>query len=186
VAFFDFSGSDARGESDAWTYTPTLGLIYDITPTLRATFTGGPSLIDRDGDTTLTPAITAGLTQTFQFGSVGVGYDRAVVAEAVGLSDRQSFYAALDVPTLVRGLQFGFVPRYSIVDRDVSGNVSGNDSTIKTLTLSLRATYQIARSISLIGSYTFYQQTDSRGGDRDIDQNRVFLGVQYAFPINIY
>jgi hypothetical protein len=47
----------------------------------------------------------------------------------------------------------------------------------------------VARSISLIGSYTFFNQTEDRSGaglDRDIDQNRIFLGVQYAFPISIY
>jgi hypothetical protein len=38
----------------------------------------------------------------------------------------------------------------------------------------------------MIGAYTFFHQTDDRRGIGDIDQNRVFLGVQYAFPINFY
>jgi hypothetical protein len=89
------------------------------------------------------------------------------------------------VSTLVRGLQVGFTPRYSIVDRDISGT----DTTVKALTLTLRGTYQLGRSISLIGAYTFFHQTvDRTSGNQnaDIDQNRVFLGLQYAFPITIY
>jgi hypothetical protein len=85
----------------------------------------------------------------------------------------------------MRGLLLEFTPRYSVVDRDVADtNRNGDGDTIKTLTFNLRAVYQIARNISLIGSYTFFQeQRDERG---DIDQNRIFLGVQYAFPINFY
>jgi hypothetical protein len=177
---------DIKDQSERWTYTPTLGLTYAVTPTLRATVRGGPTIVDRqDEDIEVTPAVSVGLTQTFRFGTLGVGYNRAVTAESVGLSDRQLFFASLLVPTLVRGLQVGFLPRYSIVDRDVSGD---DDRTIKALTMTLRATYQIARSISLIGSYTFFYQNEERSSrsDLDIDQNRVFLGVQYAFPIAIY
>jgi hypothetical protein len=178
VAFLDF-----QGNPDAWTYTPRLGATYAVTPTLQATVSGGPSILDREGETTITPAVAAGLTQTFKFGTVGVGYDRAVTAETVGLSDRQSFFASIAVPTLVRGLQFGFTPYYSIVDQDITNN----NTTIKVLTLNLRATYQIARNISLIGSYTYFHQINDTGrSSEEIDQNRVFLGVQYAFPINLY
>lgn len=179
VAYLDFKDDPA-----AWTYTPRLGLTYVLTPTLRASLSGGPSIVDRDGDLTVTPAITAGLSQTFKFGAVGVGYDRAVTAETVGISDRQTFFGSVSVPTLLRGLQLGFTPQYSIVDQDLSSA----ESTLKVLTLNLRASYQIARSISLIGSYTFFHQTTDTGGRNsvDIDQNRVFLGLQYAFPISLY
>jgi hypothetical protein len=179
VAYLDFKDDPA-----AWTYTPRLGLTYAVTPTLRASLSGGPSIVDREGDVTVTPAITAGLSQAFKFGSVGLGYDRAVTAETVGISDRQTFFGSVSVPTLLRGLQLGFTPRYSIVDQDLSGT----ESTLKVLTLNLRASYQIARSISLIGSYTFLQQTSDTGrrDSLEIDQNRVFLGLQYAFPISLY
>jgi predicted porin len=116
-----------------------------------------------------------------------IGYDRAVTAETTGLSDRQAVFASFVVPALTRGLQLEFTPRYTIVDSDVAGNTSNtNGETLKTLTLTLQATYQIARNISLIGSYTYYRQTTTDKSIGDIDQNRVFLGVQYAFPINFY
>ncbi len=180
VGYFDF-----ERESSGWTYTPTVGIGYDITPTLRASVTGGGTILDRDGDTTVSPAWRVGLTQAFKFGSLQFGYDRAVVAETIGLTDRQAIFASLSIPTLLRGLRLDFTPRYIIADTDVSDTSSGNeDRKDKTLTLSLQATYQIARNITLIGAYTFFRQTSNREGD--IDQNRVYLGVQYAFPINFY
>jgi hypothetical protein len=179
VAYFTF-----EEQPSAWTYTPTLGFSYAVTPTLRASVAGGPTVIDRDGETAITPSVAVGLTQAFRFGSASVGYDRAVTAETVGISDRQAVFASLDVPTLRRGLQLGLTARYAIVDTDVSGV----DGTIKTITLGVRGAYQIARSISVIGSYSFFRQTDQNESSlsRDVDQNRVFLGLQYAFPITIY
>jgi len=181
AAYFDF-----EDESPARTYTLRPGFIYDLTPTLGVRLSAGPSLVDRRGDQEVKPAISAALTQAFKFGSVLVGYDRAVTAGAFDIEDVHSFFAALTVPTLVRGLQFSFVPRYSIVNRDLLVETSGQQTERTTaLTLNLRAVYQIARNFSLVGSYTFFHQTDDRGTG-DIDQNRVFFGVQYAFPINFY
>jgi hypothetical protein len=176
AAFFDF-----EDEPSARTYTLRPGLVYDVTQTLRASVRAGPSFVDRDGDWDVRPAVSATLVQAFKFGSLRVGYDRVVTAETVGLAERQSVFAALTVPTLVRGLQLSFIPRYSIIERDLA-NDDENDG--KVLTLNLRATYQIARNISLIGAYTFFRQREDLG--TDVDQNRVFLGVQYAFPINFY
>jgi hypothetical protein len=180
VAYFDF-----ERDSSGWTYTPTVGIGYDVTPTLRASVTGGATILDRDGDTTVSPSWRVAVTQAFKFGSLQFGYDRSVVAETIGLSDRQAIFASLSIPTLLRGLRLDFTPRYTIADTDVSNTSSSNEERKeKTLTLSLQATYQIARNIALIGSYTFFRQTSNREGD--IDQNRVYLGVQYAFPINFY
>jgi hypothetical protein len=184
-ASFEVAYIDVKDEPSARTYTPTVGVSYDITPTLRGSVRGGPSIVERSGDTTLSPSLRAALTQAFKFGSLQAGYDRSVTAETIGLSDRQAVFASLVVPTLMRGLLLEFTPRYSVVDRDVADtNRNGDGDTIKTLTFNLRAVYQIARNISLIGSYTFFQERrDERG---DIDQNRIFLGVQYAYPINFY
>jgi hypothetical protein len=179
VAYFDF-----EEEPSAWTFSPTIGLSYAITPTLRASVRGGPSFFERDGESAVTPSVGVSLTQAFKFGSLALGYDRNVTAEPVGVSDRQAIFGSLVAPTLARGLQLSLLPIYSIVDRDVVDT----DISVKTLTVSLRATYQIARNISLIGSYTFYRQ-EIDGSDidsSDVDQNRIFLGVQYAFPINFY
>jgi hypothetical protein len=174
---------DFENEAPARTYTLAPGAVYDVTQTLRAQVSAGPSLVDRDGDREVRASVVASLVQAFKFGSLRIGYDRAVTADTSGIAEVQSFYGALIVPTLVRGLQLSFIPRYTIIGRDVGG---GDETERNILSLNLRATYQIARNISLIGSYTYYRETDDSRARADIDQNRVFLGVQYAFPINFY
>jgi hypothetical protein len=186
VGYFNF-----QHESSAWTYTPTVGATYDFTPTLRATLIGGATILERSGDTAVSPAIRATARQLFKFGTVQIGYDRSVAAASIGLSEVQSIYGSLAVPTLMRGLSLSFTPRYTIVDTDVSGsnsssNGTAENQTVRTLALTLGGVYQIARNISLIGSYTFFQQTTTQRNFGDIDQNRVYLGIQYAFPINFY
>jgi hypothetical protein len=176
---------DFKRDEDVRTYTPTLGAAYEFTPTLRGSVSGGPLIADRDGDISVLPAVSGRLSQAFKFGLFTFGYDRAVTAETVGSADRQIIFASL-IARLVRGLHLEVTPRYTIAERD--RDTSGVDDTIKTFGVNLRAVYQIARNISLIGSYTFFDQSQDRqvGLDRDVDQNRVFLGVQYAYPISIY
>jgi hypothetical protein len=181
AAYIDF-----KRDEDVRTYTPTLGAAYEFTPTLRGSVSGGPSFVDRDGDISVLPAISGRLSQAFKFGLFTFGYDRAVTAETVGSADRHIIFASLLATTLMRGLHLEITPRYTMADRD--NDTSGVDDTIKTFAVSLRAIYQIARNISLIGSYTFFDQSEDRGtgSDRDVDRNRVFFGVQYAYPISIY
>jgi hypothetical protein len=176
-----FAYIDIENEPVAHTYTPRPGLVYDVTPTLRASVSAGPSWVDSDGDREVRPAVSAGLVQAFKFGSLRIRYDRGVTAGTHHLEELQSFSTILIVDTFLRGLQFSFTPRYTITDRILADN----EREKKVLSLNLRAIYQIARNISVIGSYTFFKQTGDRRDD-DIDQNRVFLGVQYAFPINFY
>ena len=182
---FSVAYVDIQDEAPAWTYTPTIGFGYDFTPTLRGSLSGGPSIVTRSGDTTVTPAISADLTQTFKWGFLRAGYDRAVSAETIGISDRHTIFASLGVLSLLRGLQVELTPRYTIVDTDI-GNNRGVDETVQTATLTLQATYQIVRNISAIASYTFFRQTTDRRGVGDVDQNVVFLGLRYAYPITIY
>jgi len=172
-------------ESPAHTYTFRPGLSYAVTPTLQVRVRAGPSFVYHRGEQDVRPSVSAWLLQIFKYGSLQVGYDRAVTAQALGLTDVDSFYAAIVVPTLVRGLQFSFTPRYSILNRDVAVSSGEETQRVTTLTLNLRATYDLGRNFSLVGSYNFFRQTDDRGTG-DIDQNRVFFGVQYAFPINFY
>jgi len=184
VAYIDF-----QHEAPVWTFTPTVSLAYDITRTLRAYINVGPTILTQNGSTTVLsePTIGAGLQQTFKWGSVSIGYDRAVTAETIGAADRQSIFGSVQATTFLRGLTVGFTPSYNIVDTNITGLKStGAPDTVKTLTLTLNASYQIARSISVVGSYTFFRQTSNNSSVGDIDQNTVFLGLQYAFPITIY
>jgi hypothetical protein len=178
---------DSEDDPPIWTYTPYLGGSYVITPTLTVSATAGPTLSLRRGELRVTPFARAALTKTFKYGTALLAYDRAVTAETVGVSDRQAIYGSVDFLTLLRELRLGVTGRYSTVDTDVSRSSTSQDS-LTTLTMTLQATYQLARGFSLIGAYTFYKQTTERtaGRDEDIDQNRVFFGVQYAYPITIY
>jgi len=173
VAYFD-----AQDEPTATTYTPRVGFEYQFTPTLRGLISGGPSLLVREDDQRITPAVRAELVQLFRFGSLLAGYERVVSAETIGIRDRQIAFASLSLSTLRRGLVLGITPRYTHSDRDFEGG----ERTVDTLTVNVGATYQIARNIALIAAYTFFAQREDRV--EDIDQNRVFLGLQYAYPIN--
>jgi hypothetical protein len=173
---------DLENERAVRTYTLLPGLSYAITPTLRASLSAGPSLVERGDDFELRPAASASLVHEFKFGTVSFGYVRAVSAGADSIADSNNIFASLLVPTLVRGLRLGVTPRYNFVERDVTGD-DRSDYTV--LSVNVRAVYQIARSISLFASYTYYRETDDLR-DGNINQNRVFLGVQYAFPINFY
>jgi hypothetical protein len=144
----------------------------------------GASILTRDNDTEIHPTATAQLAQFFSFGSLRAGYDRSVTASTFGLADRHAIFASLAVSRLMRGLIFEFTPRYTI--SDFERDDGGTDRQSDVLTLNLRATYQLTRAIALIGSYTYFHQRDTNGRTENIDQNRVFLGVQYAFPITIY
>jgi predicted porin len=169
---------DAEDEPAATTYTPRIGLAYQFTPTFRGLLSGGPSLVVREGEPDrITPAVRVALDKAFRTGGLRVGYERVVTAETIGIRDRGIAFASLRW-TLLRNLGVDITPRYTRSDRDIEGG----EQTVDTFTVNVGATYQLARSISLIASYTFFAQRED--DVEDIDQNRVFLGLQYAYPIN--
>jgi predicted porin len=184
IAEFESAYFTVQGESDAYTQRPRLGFDYQFTQTLRGGLLAGASVLTRDNVTEVQPTVTAQLAQLFSFGSLRAGYDRSVTAGTFGLSDRHTIFATLAVSRLMRGLLFEVTPRYTI--SDFERRDGGTDSQTNVVTLNLRATYQITQAISVIGSYTFFHQRESNSTTENIDQNRVFLGVQYAFPITVY
>jgi hypothetical protein len=172
---------DIERDEDEYNYTALFGLTYQITRTLSGRAGVGPSLTVRDQETTVTPAVVLNLEQTFKFGALGIGYDRSVTAEAIGITDRQNAFATLRLTTLRRELQVELTPYYTHTRNPES---SGADRDADTFTFNLRFAYQFARGLSLTGAYIFYRQRG--GGDvGDVDQNRVLIGLQYAYPINI-
>jgi predicted porin len=186
IAEFESAYLTVKGESDAFTQRPRLGFDYQFTQTLSGGLIAGPSFLIRDNDTDLKPTVTAQLAQFFSFGSLRAGYDYSVTAGTFGIANRHSIFATLAVNRLVRNLLFEVTPRYTnsdFEDRDTSGT---DRRQSEVMTLNLRATYQLTQALALIGSYTFFHQKDSNGTSETIDQNRVFLGVQYAFPITFY
>lgn len=170
---------DVKGEASSFTETPRLTASYRITPRLTAFASAGPSMLFRDGETEVDVAATGRLSYALtRLSSVEAGYDRAFAAETVGVTRRDSFYA-LGRWNLSRRLRAELTPRYTIV----AANDVAATSEIKVLTVNVRANYQIARFISLIASYTYVDQRGENRSD-DIYENRVFLGLQYAYPIN--
>jgi len=169
-----------EGDKPVYNFPIRLGLAYQITRTLFGRINVGPEITVFTDETTITPGGSVNLDQVFKYGSIGIGYDRSITAEAIGITDRQSVFGLLRLATLRRDLQFEVVPNYT----HTSNPQGGQARDVDTFSVDLRMTYQIARNIALTGSYSYYrQQASGQGGD--IDQNRVIFGIQYAYPINI-
>ena len=188
---YDFGYLDIDREPTALNHTLRFGGTYRITPTLTATATAGPSILITDRDTTVSPAVSARLTQEMSWGFMGVFYDRSIGTTGGfgGPSDNQAFGGNIAARTLLRGLTIDFSPRYTMSSTE---SAARSQSDIKTLTLNLSARYQIARYIAIVGSYTFLQQRGSgsatlangNSAGTDVDQNRINVGLQFGYPIN--
>jgi hypothetical protein len=170
---------DQEGDKPVYNFPLRLGLGYQITRTMFGRISVGPEITVFSDETTVTPGGAASLEQVFKYGSIGIGYDRSITAEAIGVTDRQSAFGFLRLTTPRRELQFEVVPNYTHTRNPQNSDTRDFD----TFSVDLRMTYQIARNLSLTGSYSYYRQhAGGQGGD--IDQNRVIFGIQYAYPIN--
>lgn len=183
---YGFTYLNLEAQENSTTHTPTLGLSYRLTPTLTANVSGGPAITELGGKTFVSPAATASLVQAFRFGSASLQYTRGVgVAGGFGgTTDSQSISGAIALITLLRGLIVTFSPTYNTAE-SVSRGQTGRVDT-KALTLSLGASYQVARFVSVFGGYTFFQQRTGASSSQqfDADQNVVRFGVQFGYPIN--
>jgi hypothetical protein len=186
---YEFGYFDIEREPKSITHTPRVGVSWQPTATIALTLRGGPSFEIKDnGDTRVTPAVAASYRQRLPFGAVGLSYDRAIgtAGGLGGTTDNQLISGFVDVTTLARGLILQFLPRYSIVESPDSNRVD-----IQSFTAALQVTYRLTAWMSLIGGYQFFHQ---RSGStavsaigtpiaNDADQNRVFFGVQFGYPI---
>jgi hypothetical protein len=183
VAYFDIDD-----EPTTWTHTPRVGFSYRLTETITVAANGGPTFELRDGeDDRVTPAVTATYAQRMRFGAIGASFDRRVSTAGGlgGTADNTSFGVRVDVTTLLRGLTLSFAPRYSMLESE------DERIDLRSITIPLTATYRLTAWLAAVASYQFYQQrTDSvartRGGDliaEDADQNRVFVGLQFGYPL---
>jgi len=188
---YDFGYLDISGEPTSYTHTPRVGGTYFFTPTLTATVSGGPSVLVSSQGSTVTPAVTARITKTASWGLMSLFYDRAISAAGGfgGPSDVQTMGGSISAFTLLRGLIVDFTPRYTISNTE---SIARTQNDIDALTLTLVASYQIARYIAVVGSYTFLHQTSSGTATTgpvstfDVDQNRVNIGLRFGYPINFY
>lgn len=185
---YDFAYLDIEREPTSFTHALRVGGSYQITRTLTVSASAGPSLLISEGDTTITPAARAELGKAMSWGGIRVFYDRTIGATGGlgGPSDNQVFGGSVSVSTLMRGLYLDFSPRYSMSKTE---GPARSNADVDTLTLSLRARYQIARHIAIVGGYTYLRQRGSGGATTgtntvDVDQNRVNVGIQFGYPIN--
>jgi predicted porin len=177
---YEFAYFDVQLDDDTTTHTPRVGLDYRVTRTLTAAVQAGPQIATTDGDTSVNPSVRADLTQQFAWGWAGVSYDRGV-ATAGGLggtTESDAVTAQVRVTTLLRGLVLGAGVRYARSESDDSR------IDVDAIGLNLQAAYQLTRWLSVVGAYTFFhQRNDGTRATADVDQNRVFLGLQAAYPI---
>lgn len=186
---YEFGYFDIDREATTTTHTPLVGVSWQPTATIALTLRGGPSVEIKDGgDSRVTPAVSASYRQRLPFGAVGLAYDREIgtAGGLGGTTDNQLISGFLDVTTLARGLVIQLLPRYSIVESPDSDRVD-----VQSFTASLQVTYRLTSWMSLLGGYQFFhQRSDSEVRTsvgtaiaNDADQNRVFFGVQFGYPI---
>jgi hypothetical protein len=188
---YKFGYFDVHRLGTATVHTPLVGVAYRITETLTGTLNGGPSIVheDRLDETRLTPAVTASLTQRLPFGSASFVYDRAVGTAGGfgGVTDNQSIGAVLRVTTFIKNLSIELLPRYH------TSESSDNAIDVRGWTVPLRVAYQFNRYVTAVAGYQFFRQRASGtlvnfvGGGlaNDVDQNRVSVGLQFGYPIDI-
>jgi hypothetical protein len=186
---YTFQYFDIQRQPDSVTHTVRLGATYRFTPTLTGAVAAGPTLEVSEGDSEVRPFASLSLTNRFKWGSVSGQYDHTVgtAGGLGGTTENDVLRGLIQVTGLARDLSLEFSPRFTSVQGDESRG--GQDRVdIQTITLSLRAIYRFNQWIAAAGGYNFFQQTSDRQGGTsnfatDVDQNRVFFGIQFGAPI---
>ena len=186
---YQFAYFDIEQLPSVTTHTPRVGLAYDFTPTLNGSISGGPTFEMRDGDDTrVTPMIAAALRKRYAWGETGITYNREVGLSSGlgGTADNQTIGASVAVMSLMKGLTLLVAPQYRTSVSD------DNTIDVRTFTFPIQATYQITAWFALNAGYSFlHQRSDSTAVSRttgeplgrDVDQNRVFVGLVFGYPI---
>ena len=179
---YDFAYLDIKGQPTALVHTPRVGGTYRVTPTATATFSGGPSFVVSERDTTVIPAVTAKLIEVATWGAMSIFYDRAASTAGGfgGPSENQTVGGSVTAAKLWRGVVLDFSPRYTM---SKSVGVAPSKIDIEALTLNPSVSYQIARNIAVVTAYTFFnQRTGGATSTVAVDQNRVFIGLRFGYP----
>jgi hypothetical protein len=190
TAGYEFGYFTTDTQPNFTSHTPRVGGAWQPNPTTRLSLTGGPGfLINQDNnDTFVTPIVTATYSQRVPFGLAGLTFDRYFgTASGLGGATVNDYVGGyLTVTTLLRGLTVQLVPRYAIAK-----SPHGERVDIRAFTGALYAIYRLTDVIALVGGYQyFHQRSDSTARTligtpiaTDADQNRVFFGVQFGYPI---
>ena len=183
---YNFTYIDLRsGHGDnATSHNPTIGFSYRLTPTLTVSADGGPAFTQLGDEDFITPALSVGLVQRFQFGSASLFYSRSVgVAGGFGgPTDNQTVSGTLLVQTL-RDLIVVFNPAWTKAESLSDRQIERVD--VSVFTLSIGAAYRLNLYTMIFGGYSFLLQRVgqfSTTQDFDADQNRVKFGIQFGYP----
>ena len=190
-AGYQFAYFDVQDSPWVVTHTPRIGITYRFTATTTAMVSGGPTFqVPETGSTDVFPAVTASLQERFPWGSATVQYDHAIGTSGGlgGTTENRSIGAVVQLDRLLRGFVLQFSPRYTR-----STSTAGDAVEVDTISLTLQARYEINRYMAAFAGYTYFRQrSDSvvttAGGTilaNDVDQNRVFIGLQFGYPITV-
>lgn len=184
IAGYEFRYIDVQDQVGTTTHTPRVGVSYRFTPTLTGLVIAGPTFRVTKHESGVSPYVNANITNLFAWGSVSAYFNHYVgVAGGLGGStENTSIGGLLQVTTLLRNLVLEAAPRYGI-SKSI-GNTGNID--VKSFTLDLRAAYRFNTWLAAVGGYRFYYQrsdTVSSSLATDVDQNRVFVGVQFGWPM---
>jgi hypothetical protein len=175
---------DVERQIGVTTHTPRFGARYRFTPTTTGTVIVGPTVrVSRD-ETGVGPFADATLVSLFSWGATNA-YANHYVGVAGGLggtTENTSVGVLVQVNTWLRDFIFEAGPRYSLA-KSTGG---GSSIDVNSLSFDLRALYRFTTWLSGIAGYRFFQQRSSSTSTSlagDVDQNRVFLGVQFGYPI---
>ena len=184
IAGYEMRYLDVDGQFGISTHTARLGATYRFTPTIVGTLILGPTVRVSKEETGVTPYADASLTDLFSWGSASL-YVNHYVGTAGGLggtTENTSVGGIVQITTWLRDLVLEAAPRYSI-SKSVGG---GNAIDVRSFSIDLRAAYRFTSWLAAVGGYRFFQQRSDSGSTslaRDVDQNRLFFGVQFGYPI---
>jgi hypothetical protein len=175
-----------EGQPRTTTHTPRVGVVYRFTPALTASVIVGPTFRESGGDWGVSPYVNANLTEQFVWGAASLSFTR-IVGTAGGLggtTENTTIGGTVLFASLVRDLRVELAPRYSIAQS--AGGAGGNAIDARSFTLGLRASYQFTPWLAAVAGYRFFHQrsdTVSTVVANEVDQNRVFFGLQFGVPI---
>jgi len=175
---------DVESQPALTTHTLRVGAAYQFTPTLMGTLIVGPTVRVSREDTGVSPYASAALSGLFSWGTV-TGFASHYVGTAGGLggtTENTAIGALVQVTTLLRDLVIEGGPSYYL-SKSIGNR--GTDVDVRSFTFDLRAAYRFTSWLAAVGGYRFFAQRSDSGSTRlagDVDQNRLFVGVQFGFP----
>src|SRR5262249_22187367 len=188
IVGFEAAYIRVEGQPDTTTQTPRIGATYRFTATRTGTLVVGPQFRETSGDWGASPYVAASFNEEFYWGLAGLTFAH-LVGTAGGLggtTENTSIGGFVSVTNLLRDLRVELAPRYSIA-KSTGPSSATNNVDAKAFTIDLRASYQFTPWLAAVAGYRFFHQrsdtTTTTFLTNNVDQNRVFFGVQFGAPI---